>query len=188
MSTRSSNSSMPTPRNGETPKRRHDSASAPAYLALANSIETQIQANVFSPGELEKRDPAECSCAVPGYPPNRKARTDDLRPRSLGIGRSRWLCRARGSPENAQTACAAVAINKYRIAVAPGCIFSANGKNFHNCLRISCGYPWSPRIENAIETLGKLAKGARGKRICACARIGLRSRATGAACLETSLC
>ena len=61
------------------------------------------------------------------------------------------------------TELAAVAINKYRIAVAPGCIFSANGKNFRNCLRISCGYPWSPQIENALETLGKLTKG--GKRV-----------------------
>lgn len=33
------------------------------------------------------------------------------------------------------TELAAIAINKYRIAVAPGCIFSANGKNFRNCLR-----------------------------------------------------
>jgi DNA-binding transcriptional MocR family regulator len=64
------------------------------------------------------------------------------------------------------TELAAVAINKYRIAVAPGCIFSANGKNFRNCLRISCGYPWSPQIENSLETLGKLAKGGSGgKRI-----------------------
>jgi len=77
------------------------------------------------------------------------------------------------------TELAAVAINKYRIAVAPGCIFSANGKNFHNCLRISCGYPWSPQIENAIETLGKLAKERKG--VSACDAVGLRSRATGVA-------
>ena len=55
------------------------------------------------------------------------------------------------------TELATLALNKYRIAVAPGCIFSATGKNFRNCLRISCGYPWSPQIENAFETLGKLA-------------------------------
>ena len=58
------------------------------------------------------------------------------------------------------TELASTALNKYRIAVAPGCIFSANGKNFRNCLRISCGYPWSPRIEGAIKTLGQLAGNA----------------------------
>ncbi|MBV8352188.1 MAG: PLP-dependent aminotransferase family protein [Verrucomicrobia bacterium] len=57
------------------------------------------------------------------------------------------------------TELASTALNKHRIAVAPGCIFSANGKNFRNCLRISCGYPWSPRIEGAIKVLGQLAKG-----------------------------
>jgi DNA-binding transcriptional MocR family regulator len=56
------------------------------------------------------------------------------------------------------TELAALAMNKHRIAVAPGCIFSANRKKFRNCLRISCGHPWSPQIENALETLGKLAK------------------------------
>jgi DNA-binding transcriptional MocR family regulator len=47
---------------------------------------------------------------------------------------------------------------KHRIAVAPGCIFSANGRKFRNCLRISCGYPWSPQIEAAIKILGQLAR------------------------------
>jgi DNA-binding transcriptional MocR family regulator len=41
--------------------------------------------------------------------------------------------------------------------VAPGCIFSANGKDFQNCLRISCGYPWSAKIDEALKTLGRLA-------------------------------
>jgi DNA-binding transcriptional MocR family regulator len=56
------------------------------------------------------------------------------------------------------TALAAHALNRHRIAVAPGCIFSANGKNFRNCLRLSCGFPWSARIEQAIKTIGLLAK------------------------------
>jgi DNA-binding transcriptional MocR family regulator len=56
------------------------------------------------------------------------------------------------------TELAALALSQHRIAVAPGCIFSANGKSFRNCLRLSCGYPWSPRIEQAIRTLGTLAK------------------------------
>jgi DNA-binding transcriptional MocR family regulator len=56
------------------------------------------------------------------------------------------------------TALAAHALNRHRIAIAPGCIFSANGKNFRNCLRLSCGFPWSARIEQAIKTLGLLSK------------------------------
>src|SRR5262249_12223063 len=42
------------------------------------------------------------------------------------------------------------------IAVAPGTIFSARPR-FGNCLRISTGHPWSPRIERAIATLGELS-------------------------------
>jgi DNA-binding transcriptional MocR family regulator len=60
------------------------------------------------------------------------------------------------------TELAARAMKQHRIAIAPGCIFSANGKNFSNCLRLSCGYPWSARMEQAIVTLGQLARGARG--------------------------
>jgi DNA-binding transcriptional MocR family regulator len=56
------------------------------------------------------------------------------------------------------TKLAARALNEHGIAIAPGCIFSANGKNFRNCMRISCGHPWSARIEEAIEILGQLAR------------------------------
>jgi DNA-binding transcriptional MocR family regulator len=56
------------------------------------------------------------------------------------------------------TALAALALNQHRIAVAPGCIFSANGKNFRNCMRLSCGYPWSTAMEQAVVILGRLAK------------------------------
>src|SRR5580704_8598944 len=45
------------------------------------------------------------------------------------------------------TKLAARAINQHGIAIAPGCIFSANGKSFRNCMRISCGHPWSARME-----------------------------------------
>jgi DNA-binding transcriptional MocR family regulator len=57
------------------------------------------------------------------------------------------------------TKLAARALNQNGIAIAPGCIFSANGKNFRNCIRISCGHPWSARIEQALEILGQLAGG-----------------------------
>ncbi len=42
------------------------------------------------------------------------------------------------------------------IALAPGPIFSARGR-FAHCLRLSCGFPWSPRIAAAVATVGELA-------------------------------
>jgi DNA-binding transcriptional MocR family regulator len=48
------------------------------------------------------------------------------------------------------------AMNQHQIAIAPGCIFSASGARFGNCFRMSCGYPWSAKIESAVRTLGKL--------------------------------
>jgi DNA-binding transcriptional MocR family regulator len=41
------------------------------------------------------------------------------------------------------------------IAIAPGPIFSARGR-FTSCIRIACGFPLSPRIENALRVLGEL--------------------------------
>lgn len=46
---------------------------------------------------------------------------------------------------------------KHNIGVAPGQIFSSQAR-FENCLRLSYGEPWSPRIEDGIKTLGKLVK------------------------------
>jgi len=57
------------------------------------------------------------------------------------------------------TELAARAMNRHRISIAPGCIFSASGKDFQNCLRISCGYPWSIKIDEALKILGHLAFG-----------------------------
>ncbi|TMA17053.1 MAG: PLP-dependent aminotransferase family protein [Deltaproteobacteria bacterium] len=42
------------------------------------------------------------------------------------------------------------------IAIAPGPIFSAR-QGYENCLRLSCGVAWSPRVEAAIATLGRTA-------------------------------
>jgi DNA-binding transcriptional MocR family regulator len=42
------------------------------------------------------------------------------------------------------------------ICFVPGEVFSATGR-YHNCLRLSSGYPWNARIEKAIATLGALA-------------------------------
>jgi DNA-binding transcriptional MocR family regulator len=43
-----------------------------------------------------------------------------------------------------------------KISVAPGPIFSAKPR-FGTSLRISCGFPWSDRIDRAIRTLGRIA-------------------------------
>lgn len=42
-----------------------------------------------------------------------------------------------------------------RIGIAPGIVFSAKA-DYRNYVRISCGLPWSPTLERAIEKLGKL--------------------------------
>ncbi|HYF67388.1 MAG TPA: PLP-dependent aminotransferase family protein [Ohtaekwangia sp.] len=46
---------------------------------------------------------------------------------------------------------------KHNIGIAPGQIFSSQGR-FENCLRISYGLPWSDEVEEAIKTIGKLIK------------------------------
>lgn len=44
-----------------------------------------------------------------------------------------------------------------KISIAPGPMFSAK-KGFRNFIRISCGHPWSARIEEAVGTLGQLVR------------------------------
>jgi DNA-binding transcriptional MocR family regulator len=46
---------------------------------------------------------------------------------------------------------------KHNIGIAPGQIFSSQGR-FENCFRISYGNPWNNKIEQGIQTLGKLMK------------------------------
>jgi DNA-binding transcriptional MocR family regulator len=46
---------------------------------------------------------------------------------------------------------------KHRINTAPGVMFSVKDR-YKNCLRVSCGVPWSDTIENALRTLGDLSK------------------------------
>ena len=53
------------------------------------------------------------------------------------------------------------ALNRYRIAIAPGKIFSARGDRYGNCFRLSCGYRFSPQFAEAIATLGKLIRSLR---------------------------
>jgi DNA-binding transcriptional MocR family regulator len=45
-----------------------------------------------------------------------------------------------------------------RIGVAPGIVFSAKA-DYRNYIRLSCGLPWTPTLERAIEKLGRLIAG-----------------------------
>jgi len=42
-----------------------------------------------------------------------------------------------------------------KISIAPGHLFSP-GAEFRHYMRINCGYPWSPRIEQAVATVAEL--------------------------------
>jgi DNA-binding transcriptional MocR family regulator len=42
------------------------------------------------------------------------------------------------------------------IGTSPGMLFSSRGE-YTDCLRLSCGLPWSPALERAMRTLGQLA-------------------------------
>jgi DNA-binding transcriptional MocR family regulator len=43
-----------------------------------------------------------------------------------------------------------------KISIAPGPMFSAKQK-YRNFFRLSCGQPWSNKLEQALLTLGRLA-------------------------------
>jgi DNA-binding transcriptional MocR family regulator len=45
----------------------------------------------------------------------------------------------------------------HSINIAPGVMFSPSGQ-YRNCVRLNCGLPWSPRIEQAMQILGQLCK------------------------------
>jgi DNA-binding transcriptional MocR family regulator len=44
-----------------------------------------------------------------------------------------------------------------KITIAPGPIFSPSGR-YRNFMRLSCGNPWTDRIERAIARLGHLVE------------------------------
>jgi DNA-binding transcriptional MocR family regulator len=50
------------------------------------------------------------------------------------------------------------ALNRHRIAIAPGRIFSARGDRYGNCFRLTCGYRFSPIFAEAISSLAKLIR------------------------------
>jgi DNA-binding transcriptional MocR family regulator len=43
------------------------------------------------------------------------------------------------------------------ISIVPGSVFSASNRFTHH-IRMSCGNPWTPSIDQAIMTLGKLCE------------------------------
>ena len=43
------------------------------------------------------------------------------------------------------------------ISITPGPLFSAR-QGYRNYIRLSCGHPWSPRLAQALATLGRLAR------------------------------
>lgn len=58
-------------------------------------------------------------------------------------------------PEHIHTVTLQKRAREHSISIAPGPIFSSTGE-FSHCLRLSCGQPWTPQIERALQTLGKL--------------------------------
>ncbi len=45
---------------------------------------------------------------------------------------------------------------RQRIAILPGAMCSSTAK-FNHFIRISCGFPWIPEIEEGVKTLGRIA-------------------------------
>jgi DNA-binding transcriptional MocR family regulator len=43
-----------------------------------------------------------------------------------------------------------------KISITPGPLFSAK-QRFSNFIRVSCGHPWSERLDRSVRTLGELA-------------------------------
>lgn len=46
---------------------------------------------------------------------------------------------------------------KNKIAFVPGALFSPSGK-YNNYLRLACGHPWSPQLDEAIKRLGQIVQ------------------------------
>ncbi|MGB3491536.1 MAG: PLP-dependent aminotransferase family protein [Elainellaceae cyanobacterium] len=55
---------------------------------------------------------------------------------------------------------------RHQISIAPGSIFSASN-TFCNCFRLNVGLAWSERVDQAMQTLGRLIKKQMARRILA---------------------
>ena len=53
---------------------------------------------------------------------------------------------------------------KKGVCFVPGDVFSTS-RRFANCLRVSCGSAWHPRIEKGLETLGELSRAMLARRV-----------------------
>lgn len=42
------------------------------------------------------------------------------------------------------------------VSIAPGSLFSPDPERYRHCFRLNCGIPWSPEVDRAVETLGKI--------------------------------
>ena len=58
-------------------------------------------------------------------------------------------------PKNIDATKLQAAAAREKISINPGAIFSASGK-YRNFVRLSCGQPWSEKLNAAIKTLGQL--------------------------------
>jgi len=58
--------------------------------------------------------------------------------------------------------CDALALHRealaHHISIAPGVMFSASGNCYQNCFRLNTAIPWSEPLDQALQTLGQLAK------------------------------
>ncbi len=46
--------------------------------------------------------------------------------------------------------------HRQRISIAPGVIFSSSLEKYSHCLRLNCAVGWTPTVEEALKTLGKM--------------------------------
>ncbi len=67
-------------------------------------------------------------------------------------------------PGNIDTADLHVRAIAEGLAFVPGELFSASGI-YRNCLRLNCGNPMTPEIEDAVRRLGKLIEQAAQKKV-----------------------
>lgn len=58
-------------------------------------------------------------------------------------------------PEGANAVALMETAAQENISLAPGALFSAR-EGFANCIRLSCGAPWTPQQANALRRLGEL--------------------------------
>ncbi len=61
-------------------------------------------------------------------------------------------------PKSADSMELAKRARKAGISIAPGPLFSADGRGFTNFVRINCGYPWGEQLDRSITVLGHLVQ------------------------------